>query len=323
MRNRDLNKLLQSLSQLTPSQSQQVLQQLTQEETRRTSFRLLEQAAGSPACRHCASKHVVKNGCPRGLQRWLCRDCNRTYNATTGSPLSHLRHKEKFALYAECMAGGMTLRVAAKTVGICLDTAFRWRHRFLEEVAAHQPKAVSGLVELDETYFPFSRKGTKTFGDEARARGGAFENSSLRSKNWVPVLVGRARGQAFTMDSVLKRMDGIEVAAALRGVVKAGEALLCTDGHSAFLKLGKTLGVTVKSFVASYHRHVKDKVFHVQSVNSYHERLKTWILRDLRGVATKYLPHYLGWQRLKTWRRSGATLEEIIVSALGRQVINL
>lgn len=218
MRARDFNKLLQSLSQLTPSQSQQVLQQLSQEETRRTSYRLLEQAAGAPACRHCGSKHVVRNGCPGGLQRWLCRDCNRTYNATTASPLSRLRHKEKFALYAECMADGMTLRDAAKAVGICLDTAFRWRHRFLEEVTAQQPKAVSGLVELDETYFPFSRKGTKNLGDQARARGGNFKNTSHRSTNWVPILVDRARGQAFTVDSVLKRMSVDEVVAALTGL---------------------------------------------------------------------------------------------------------
>ena len=200
---------------------------------------------------------------------------------------------------------------------------FRWRHRFLEEVTSHQPKAVSGLVELDETYFPFSRKGTKNLGDQARARGGNFKNTSHHSKNWVPVLVGRARGQAFTVDRVLKSMNVAELTGALTGVVKAGQTLLCTDGHSSFQKLGKNLGVAVKSVVVSYHGHVRDSVYHVQSVNSYHERLKTWILRDLRGVATKYLPHYLGWQRLKTWRRSGAKPEDIIVSALGRQVINV
>lgn len=70
-------------------------------------------------------------------------------------------------------------------------------------------------MELDETYFPFSRKGTKGLGDQARTRGGQFKNASLRSKNLVPVLVGRARGQAFTVDPVLKRMNTDGVAAAL------------------------------------------------------------------------------------------------------------
>jgi len=35
-------------------------------------------------------------------------------------------------------------------------------------------------------------------------------------------------------------------------------------------------------------------LYHIQSVNSYHGRLKNWI-RRFNGVATKYLPNYLVW----------------------------
>lgn len=78
-----------------------------------------------------------------------------------------------------------------------------------------------------------------------------------------------------------------------------------------------------KSFVASYHGPVLDKVYHVQSANHYHERLKSWIQRKLRGVATKYLPNYLAWQRLMSWGKTGVSAEEVIASALGKQVINV
>ena len=37
--------------------------------------------------------------------------------------------------------------------------------------------------------------------------------------------------------------------------------------------------------------------FHIQNVNAYAGRLKDW-LRRFRGVATKYLPSYLGWRRI-------------------------
>jgi hypothetical protein len=36
---------------------------------------------------------------------------------------------------------------------------------------------------------------------------------------------------------------------------------------------------------------------HIQNVNAYHSRLKTW-MRRVNGVATKYLASYLGWRRL-------------------------
>jgi hypothetical protein len=39
---------------------------------------------------------------------------------------------------------------------------------------------------------------------------------------------------------------------------------------------------------------VKDKVFHIQTVNAYHMRLKQW-LAPFHGVATKNLHKYLGW----------------------------
>jgi hypothetical protein len=36
--------------------------------------------------------------------------------------------------------------------------------------------------------------------------------------------------------------------------------------------------------------------WHIQNVNAYHGRLKTW-MRRFNGVATSYLENYLGWFR--------------------------
>jgi hypothetical protein len=33
----------------------------------------------------------------------------------------------------------------------------------------------------------------------------------------------------------------------------------------------------------------------VQNVNAYHQRFKAW-LQGFRGVASRYLPNYLGWR---------------------------
>ena len=73
--------------------------------------------------------------------------------------------------------------------------------------------------------------------------------------------------------------------------------------------------------MGGYHGHT-NKTFHVQTANNYHEQLKTWIQRGLRGVATKYLPNYLAWHRLMTWNKAGLTSFDVLRSALGQQVIN-
>jgi transposase-like protein len=178
-------------------------------------------------------------------------------------------------------------------------------------------------LEVDETYFRESQKGSRELTRPARKRGGKATGSGRYSKDWVPVLVGRARGQSQTVDKVLTRVNGAEVTDALKDAVKPGETILCTDGHSAFLHLQRTLGVQTKSFIASRAVPGLDKVYHVQSANNYHERLKTWVQRKLRGVASKNLPNYLAWMRLMTWNRDGVNPEEIVASALGRQIINL
>ena len=45
-----------------------------------------------------------------------------------------------------------------------------------------------------------------------------------------------------------------------------------------------------------------EKVLHIQNVNAYGGRFKQWLNR-FNGVATKYLPSYLGWRR--GWKRRG------------------
>ena len=322
MQKAQFSKFLGFIATLTPAQMRQVEASLASSRERRDSLNAIE-AVRPMACRHCGSSHVVRNGMRSGLQRVLCRDCTKTSNAATGTPLSKLHHKEKFERFALCMKDRLTIRQTAETVGICMDTAFRWRHRFLQNIQSHQPKAVGGLLEVDETYFRESQKGSRDMTRPARKRGGKAKGKGRFGKDWVPVLVGRVRGQSYTVDKVLDRVTGAEVTAALKDAVKAGETIICTDGHSAFLHLQRTLGVQTRTFIASYAIPGLDKVYHVQTANNYHERLKTWIQRQLRGVSTKYLPNYLAWMRLSSWTTDGVSPQNIIASAMGKQIINL
>ncbi len=63
-------------------------------------------------------------------------------------------------------------------------------------------------------------------------------------------------------------------------------------------------------------------MYHVQTVNSYHERLQSWLTRGPRCVATKHLPNYLAWMRIAEWYRGDLKPEHFVTSGLGRQLIN-
>jgi len=85
------------------------------------------------------------------------------------------------------------------------------------------------------------------------------------------------------------------IAAAL-GPVVAEDAVLCSDGAKAYAAFAARHGLHHEPINVAAGVRVRDGAFHVQNVNAYHGRLKGWMVR-FKGVATRYLPNYLGGRR--------------------------
>ena len=78
-------------------------------------------------------EHVVKNGKRNGAQRYLCKQCNKSFMANTNTILERT-HKplETWNKFIECMVHGMSV---LKTAGVCninKNTACVWRHKVLD-----------------------------------------------------------------------------------------------------------------------------------------------------------------------------------------------
>ena len=96
------------------------------------SLAAVEMSVGEDrTCPHCGAHGAAANGKSRGLQRYLCRSCNRTFGAVTSTPVSRLHRKELWLTFGECLANGDTVAVAANRCGIAVSTGYRWRQRFL------------------------------------------------------------------------------------------------------------------------------------------------------------------------------------------------
>lgn len=312
--------LLRSTQSLTRSQRERLHRHLKAEHSAQESQRALS-GYEPKRCPHCQTGRLVRNGVQNGVQRFRCtaQGCKKSVRATSDSPLNRLRAKDKLAAYADCLREGLTVRETADRMGFSVSRAFRWRHRFLRKPVKHQPQALSGVVEIDETYFRRSYKGSRWRGSKARTRGGNASTTGRLASEWVPVLIGRARGRPHVIDRLLKKMTARAVDATLAKAIDRENVVVCADSLPAFKGLGSRLGVRCDLLVQGQ---PAPKSVHVQSVNAYHERLQTWINRDLRGVATKYLPNYLAWHRLRGWNQQGLTAPEFIGSALGHQIIN-
>lgn len=114
------------------------------------------------------------------------------------------------------------------------------------------------------------------------------------SAEQIPVLVVRDRSGQHA-DFQLEKLDAAQVRERLHPLIDA-DAILCTDSTGVYAHFAKAEGITHRPVNLSQKRKV-DGPFHIQNVNAYDSRLKSWMIR-FHGVATQYLAHYLGWRRL-------------------------
>ena len=281
-----LQRLHELVAELTHAQAQKVIAALQQRGDGDEVQRILEQRLeDDPQCPHCSSRRIEGWGRERnGLPRSRCLDCQRTFNPLTGTPLARLRK-------------------AAKACKVNKNTAFKWRHRFLKAQNQSKDQSLAGIAEVDEIFLLESFKGQRKLPRAARKRGGVAEKPGLSAEQ-IPVLIARNRAGAH-IDAVLPDRSEAAVRPVLEGKLSKDDTLLCMDGDKALVAFAEAEGIEYELIIASKGEHLHEKVLHIQNVNAYGGRFKQWLNR-FNGVATKYLPSYLGWRR---WLEKG---EEII-----------
>lgn len=288
----DFQRLVEQIAQLTGEQRAALAKVLADEAGAGETTALIEaRFADKVTCPHCQGEGQ-KWGFAAGLRRYRCRACKKTFNALTGTPLAFLKKRDRLAAYGQAMVDGLSLRKAAKRVGIDLTTAFDWRHRLLKMPARTEPGKLQGVVEADETYFLDSKKGKRKLGRKPRKRGGKAAKRGL-SDEQVPVMVTRDRSGA-TLTQVLPDVTTASITRVLDPIV-ARDAALVSDGEKAYRAFANATDRLHIALIASAGERTWG-TYHIQNVNAYTSGLKAWMAR-FKGVATEYLPNYLGWHR--------------------------
>jgi len=258
-------------------------------------LRLIEEAAGNRSCPACSGNRCHRCGQANGLQRYRCVACRRSFNALTGTPLARLRLRDKWLAYLQCLIDSATVRKAATRVAVAKYTSFRWRHRFIAAVRQEPRPQLSGIVEADETYHLESQKGSRHLDRPPRKRGGKARRRGI-SAELDCILVARDRNRQ-TCDFVTGRgpVTAEQLAKHLLPVL-AVDVLLVSDAANAYKAFARQAGITHEAVNVRAGIRTRGAI-HIQGVNGWHGRFKTW-LRRFNGVASRYLANYTGWQRV-------------------------
>ena len=296
MKTNDLKRLVDAICGLSAGELG-MIKKVVERQERKVEEEIIEAEMFETvnACPHCKSKELKSAGSKNGRKRFRCKTCGKSFNGFTGTPLAGLHHPDKFLANARHMIAGDTVRKTAAALGLNKDTAFLWRHRFLEAIDKMQPAQLQGVVEADETFFLESFKGQRnSLPRKAKKRGTPAKKRGL-SNEQIPVLVARNRVGGATLTAVLPSRKGKDIASVL-GPKISRDSVLITDGATAYRAVSKAkAGVEVRAVPANP-KAKSPGPNHINNVNAYDHRLKDWIYR-FHGVATKYLPHYIGWHR--------------------------
>ena len=270
------------------------------------SFLVENRFNGERSCIYCEGMHVVKNGKRKdGIQRYLCRDCHRSFIPGSDSVTSRTRKPlSVWAAYLKCMMDQKTLRKSSEECHISVATAFTWRHKILDTLRGLTEKTyLTGTVEADETFFNVSFKGNHTksldflMPRKAHRRGNDVHVKGLSSeKICVPCAVddngmscAGVGKQGKISSECIKRILGDRI---------APHTILCTDRERAYIDLASRNGLALVQMDTDSRINRKDgKVCGIQRINAYHSRLKLFI-RRFNGVSTKHLGNYIVWNAL-------------------------
>lgn len=212
------------------------------------------------------------------------------------------------------MLSGYTIRKCAEECQINIATSFFWRHKILDALAtAIGIGDLEGLVEADETFFRYNRKGNftkvRSYKKGVRTSTGRTTKQAKKKKR------GLSRDQV-AVGTALDRLGNLKIGLICTGRLQypalkrfyeghiSANSTLCTDSAHGYATLSEELHLNhIK--IESGKR--KKDIYHIQHINSLHSRLKSF-MTHFNGVATKHLQNYLYWfkfiELFKTERES-------------------
>jgi len=250
-------------------------------------------------CPHCGDNKYVRFGFKSHSQRYKCKSCNRSFTEFSGTWMAGIHSKEKLDDYLALMMEEKSLDKIKIALSMNKKTAFDWRHKILASLSDTDRDDFTGITESDETFFLNSEKGRSVTHREPRKRGGKSKTRGI-SNDQVAVIVTQDRKSTLDLTvATMGRLKKIDIENAIGNRIKPSKTILCSDAHVSYKGFAIDNELEHHSLKGTLKQHVKNGVYHIQHVNSTHNRIKKWIDNRFWGVSTKYLQQYLNWYRIK------------------------
>lgn len=257
-------------------------------------------------CCYCGKQHVIGNGTTRkGVQRYRCLDCKKSFCETTGSVVEYSHQDEAvWKMVISDTIDGVSMAHTAKFTGLTKTTISSMRHKILcgiETALSRKNIVLTGFNQADETFVRDSYKGTKlpqSFNRGPRKHGTKGMGSGSTSDHIV-ICTSVAEDGSACIATPVKRtaISGDDLVNVFGNKVTEDTVIIC-DNCKKYNKL-------IPHCLVS---HDKKRI---NMVNSFHSYMKSMLVKNAHGVATKYLNRYVSLYR-QVFGHSAEALQQIL-----------
>ena len=229
-------------------------------------------------CVHCKSHKIICYGHSRkGRQRYLCKDCGKTFTIVTKSFFKNTRISyEQWLKLMECEMIGSSLKETSYQTRLSVTSCFYLRHKLYKALEEAQAEKLKKDVQLDTTFLDISFKGMKNTPKpikEVCISTAADENGEI-----LFLISGYGAESSAKYQLHIDRYDQ--------------RCRIISDGSSSIRKFCKDNHFRCTALTEGYHKTKDGK--HISDVNSLHSDLKD-LIRKKRNVSIRHLQGYLNW----------------------------
>lgn len=238
-------------------------------------------------CPHCNGIHIIKYGNFNSKQRYLCKDCGKTFSIRTNSPWYYSKKDNAtWKKFWNLQMEKAPLRICAHELNINIATAFSWRHKILNTLKiSTEPKTIRGNIFMTKRVIHENFKGYN-------------KNKTMfkikKDHNLIVIVSGDDNDDCLVQPICLDRWDKNSFSQIVLNKVEFNSFIF--TGGDRYLALAARGGYAfnnpyqheyIDALVENKELSESGRSLVTNTINNYRD-----INNKARGVATKYLSRY-------------------------------